>query len=252
MEIRGLNNSEMISKLFKRYDTDSNDGLSSDEFSALNVNKTVSSEALSKIFANTDADGNGSITQTELSDSITKKIQEKFESVFTAEVQTQLVNAIESGDTETAASIIESVAKAMRPTYSGMKGPQGPGGGQPPPPPPDKMFSDMDTDSSGTVTLDEFTEMGKKIGQTDTEKSSQIFSEIDSDGDGVITFEELMADMEKRKIEREDGLQANGSNMMQFAEQLIKMLQEKTAESSTTTANSTDSELSGLIVDKYA
>jgi Ca2+-binding EF-hand superfamily protein len=63
-------------------------------------------------------------------------------------------------------------------------------------PDPQKMFSRKDTNSDGSLTLDEF-----KTGMKDKqlENADKRFKKIDTNGDGKVSFDEFKAGMTKPK-----------------------------------------------------
>lgn len=73
------------------------------------------------------------------------------------------------------------------------KGPRGPGGpdgpGKGKRPPLEAVFKKLDSDSSGSISLDEF-KAGPRA-QKDPAKAEEIFKKIDADSDGSVTLEEF-------------------------------------------------------------
>jgi EF-hand domain pair len=58
---------------------------------------------------------------------------------------------------------------------------------------PEAMFKKRDTNSDGSINLDEF-----KTGAKDASKAEQAFKKRDKDGDGKITLEEFKAPVGKK------------------------------------------------------
>lgn len=69
------------------------------------------------------------------------------------------------------------------------EGPDGPG--KPGRPKPEEVFTKLDVDGDGNVTLEEF-KQGPKA-QENPEKAEEIFKKIDADANGNITLKEFKA-----------------------------------------------------------
>ncbi len=251
MEIGNVSNAQMLSRVFKRFDTDGDGSLNNEEFAKLNVKRSMSADTVSDIFSKTDIDGNGGISQIEMNDSINARLQEKLNSVLTDEMQTELIDALQSGDLESVASIMKTVAEKMNPTYSKPQGALSPMRGNHPPPPPSAsdMFADLDTDESNGISIEEFIKMGKNIGNSYDKPAAPLFSQIDTNGDGIITLEELQADIETKETEREQNQTADNNGVTHFAQQLLQLLNNRQATGASESSQSDAA--NGLFVDKY-
>ncbi len=73
------------------------------------------------------------------------------------------------------------------------KGPGGPGGPDGPDkgkrPPPEEIFKKLDTNTDGSLSLDEF-KAGPR-GQKDPAKAEEVFKKMDADSNGSVTLEEF-------------------------------------------------------------
>lgn len=70
------------------------------------------------------------------------------------------------------------------------KGPHGPGGPDKRPN-PEEIFKKLDTNTDGSISLDEF--KAGPLGQKDPAKAEEVFKKIDADSSGGISLEEFKA-----------------------------------------------------------
>lgn len=181
---------------------------SSDMWSQMSIRSTKSRE---QMFNRMDQDGSGGINKNELS-AVLEKMSEK---TGTTVDNDQLFSQYDSdGDQELSQDETKNLMESLRPEVSqlggmqamqGMMGMGGMGmggmqGGMPPGPPPDseKMFQEIDTDSSGGVSQSELQalldETKSSTGQaTDV---SELFETYDSDGDGELNADETKSALE--------------------------------------------------------
>lgn len=73
-----------------------------------------------------------------------------------------------------------------------------------------ELLSSIDSDSSGSVDLTEFTTAMQSSSSSSDSTLSEIFSKIDSNSDGAMSSEELMAALEASKPQKPEG---NGEMM---------------------------------------
>jgi Ca2+-binding EF-hand superfamily protein len=137
---------------FSSIDSNSSGDITLDELKANapgGASDTKSAERAEKLFAAMDADSNGSVTSDE-KDAFDTKLQEQRQQM---QFMTQLMA----------------------------------GGGMPPAPPSNEdIFAATDADSSGSVSLEEFS-ASDAAADMSTDELSELFSTIDADGDGSIT-----------------------------------------------------------------
>jgi len=145
--------SQMAQKMFKKLDTDSSGGIDETELAAISGSSGTSD--ISKIFSKMDTNGDGSIDESE-NESALQKLSEKMEAAF---------------------SKMGSSGK--------MEPPSGP------PPSADEMFSSIDTDGSGGISEEEFSQISQSDG------NGPQFGDIDTDGNGEISETENADFMEK-------------------------------------------------------
>ena len=137
-----------------------------------------------QLFSLIDLDSDGSVTKTEL-----QSLSDESSSVidnFISKVDASDDQAITQQEFESALSKLLQEMKSSSTENASTAAP--------PPPPKDsgEMFSSLDSNSDGSLTVDELTAGGVP----DAEK---IFSEIDSNGDGMITLAESDAFDQKMK-----------------------------------------------------
>jgi Ca2+-binding EF-hand superfamily protein len=135
---------------FSSIDSNSSGDITLDELKAGapgGATDAKSSERAEKLFAAMDADSNGSVTSDE-KDAFDAKLQEQVQSMAFMAQQF---------------------------------------GGTPPAPPSNEdIFAATDADSSGSISLDEFSSSDAADGMS-SDALSELFSTIDTDGDGAIT-----------------------------------------------------------------
>jgi Ca2+-binding EF-hand superfamily protein len=158
---------DALSERFKADDTDESGGLSLEEFTEAQANRTQGSNGPANIagkappaeemFAQLDADGDGQVTETELSDAMPPAPQGSF-------------------STDTLQALLAAQEEQMS-----------------------ERFAAADTDQSGELSLDEFTEMeaNRPKGPGGPEKAGgpppaeEVFDELDLNGDGQVSEAEL-------------------------------------------------------------
>lgn len=188
------------------------------------IGSTDSSDFISKMFEKTDTDGDGLVTQDEFAAAMEKRLGKSTET-DNATVSTEAFNNVDTdGDGSITASEFETAFKAMKAE-----------GQQPPPPPPgppatdsdssediSELFSSLDTDGDGTVSLaelqaaltpsedtEETTEEDSTTTTVDASSTTQgtsdledLFASIDTDGDGAISETEFQTMLEQMQENR--------------------------------------------------
>lgn len=172
----------LASRILSQADTDVNGGLSLEEFGATSQTD-ASDEDISNLFNTLDSNSDGLVSGDELATGISQ---------LSSDTASSLLSAQEFG------------AGGPPPPPGGHGGPGGPGGPSGQRGGGGDFFSDTDTDSSGTLSLDEFTAKGDEIGIS-SEDSQTLFSTIDSDGDGEISEEEDQSYRQAQAEERGAG-----------------------------------------------
>ena len=135
---------------FSSIDSNSSGDITLDELKAGapgGASDTKSAERAEKLFSAMDADGSGSVTSEE-------------KDVFDAKLQEQLQS-------------MQFMAQQM-------------GGAPPPPLSNEDIFAATDADSSGGISLEEFSSSDAAEGVS-TDELAELYSTIDADGDGSIT-----------------------------------------------------------------
>ncbi len=188
---------QMLQQRFKEADSDGDDKLSLDEFTAAGPQGAQGSGGAkgpdpSEMFAKLDSDGDGSVSKDEFTTAFSKIGSEAKSALLDA--QELFANADANGD----GSLSEDEFAASAP-----KGP--PRGGPPPGPPP----------SSG-----------------DTASVSDIFDELDANGDGSLTEDEFAAALEKQTASSSTDDDAQLLNLLKQASDLYASLTAKSAAAS--------------------
>jgi Ca2+-binding EF-hand superfamily protein len=142
---------QMAQKLFKKLDTDSNDGVDKAEFAAISGSSGTSD--VSDIFSKIDTNGDGSIDESE-NDSALQKLSEKMEAAFSKMGSSQKMGPppsaaemFSSMDTDSSGAISEDEFSAV--SDSDENGTQ---------------FSDIDTDGNGEISEAENSDFLEKMG----------------------------------------------------------------------------------------
>lgn len=87
------------------------------------------------------------------------------------------------------------------------KAPKGPKSGKRPA--PEKIFTKLDADSDGAITLAEFQE--SRMGKKNPERAAKGYARMDADSDGKVTLEEFKAHTLNRTIRKGKGKRADGA-----------------------------------------
>lgn len=149
---------------FDDADTDDDDSLSLDEFSAVGKNlpagkNVLSDDQIKSLFDSIDTDQNGTISKAEAKSAYDK---------ITDAMQNNLIKLQERFD-------------------------------RPPPPSPDQIMANADANQDGVLSLSEFKADAVKHGPAGAsdEKLQKMFDDMDADGDGNVTSDELKNFFEK-------------------------------------------------------
>lgn len=190
---------QMLQQRFKEADSDGDDKLSLDEFTAAGPQGAQGSGGAkgpdpSEMFAKLDSDGDGSVSKDEFTTAFSKIGSETKSALLDA--QELFANADANGD----GSLSEDEFAASAP-----KGPPPGGHGGPPPGPP----------PSG-----------------DSASASDIFAELDADGDGSLTEDEFAAALEKQTASSSTDDDAQLLNLLKQASDLYASLTAKSAAAS--------------------
>lgn len=178
--------------------------MSSDMLSQLlNMQSSVSSratDAATRMISDLDADGDGALSIEEASASGSSKAAEAFAALDT------------DSDGSLTTSELASSLEAMGPPPGGP-----PPGGPPPGGRPSssdvasQIFSAVDNDEDGGLSL---SEIGAATGNEETEETESAFSSLDTDGDGKLSLAELTAALDQY-------LQTNASRFASNAEAAV-------------------------------
>jgi len=139
-----------------------------------------------------DGDSDGSISKDELAGALTSSTQTESDSSglddFFDKLDSDGSGLISSAEWDD----FQEQAQKMGPPPGGPP----PGG---PPPLANKSFSDVDSDSDGSITLEEFKSAlnADSASSADDERAANLFDKIDTDGDGKISSAEYDAFQEK-------------------------------------------------------
>jgi Ca2+-binding EF-hand superfamily protein len=168
-----------------------------------------------QLFSLIDEDSDGSVTATDLS-SLTDESSSVIDS-FISKVDTNADDAV------TEQEFASALAKLFQELKSNSEEDTSDSGAPPPPKDSSEMFSALDADSDGYLTVDEL----QAGGVTDAEK---LLSEIDSDSDGKISQSESDAFDEKMKANntqvaaKESSSVNSTSAQTKLLNQLIEMI----------------------------
>lgn len=191
--IGGFSASSLASRILSRSDTDSSGAVSLEEFkSAAGTSSTDTdlSSKLEEMFSSFDGDSDGSLSSSE----IATGIQSFADGARQALLSLQEASGGESG-------------------FGPPPGMGGPGAAGGPPPKPSESFATDDTDSSGGLSLEEFTAAGEARGMpADDDKAAEIFSSMDADGDGSVTLSEMESFEEDMAANGPPGSQSTDSS----------------------------------------
>ena len=166
----------LASKLFGDLDSDGNGALSLDE-------SGLSSDLYKKL----DTDGDGSVSQTELQ----KAIETQRNAMFTNMQMGQSQAAQTAASTQpTAKDLLSAIMSGQVPGGMHGAGHGGKGGDL-----ASKLFSSLDSDGSGGLSIDE------------TGLSQSVFDAMDTDQNGTVSSDELAAALKKQREAMNNGSQ---------------------------------------------
>ena len=172
----------LAGKLFGDLDSDGDGTLS------------LSETGLSKdLYSKMDADGDGSVSQTELQKAIETQRNAMFTSMQLGQSQAASSTDATSTAQPNAQSLLSSIMNGQMPSANGTQGAES---GRKHNGLAAKLFSALDSDESGGLSMDE------------TGLSQSVFDSMDTDKDGSVSSDELMAALEKQRQTMMDNMQS--------------------------------------------
>lgn len=158
-----------------------------------------------QLFSMIDQDSDGSVTSTDLL-SLTEDSNSSLVDSFMSKVDTNTDDAVT--ELEFASALAKLIQEMTSNSTNGVSADDMSAAGPPPPPPPKdegEMFTSLDINSDGSLTVDELTAGG-------VPNAEKIFGEIDTDSDGKISQTESDAFDQKMKANDSQAGSADSSS----------------------------------------